>query len=187
MLAFSHCEQEYTLRPLHQHDAPLLLELIEADRAHLRQWLEWIDRFGEPDDARRFIRQAEEDMENQKRLVLAICLQNELLGLVEMHNWDKDLKMAEIGYWLKKAAEGKGIMFAALRAFIDYLFQNLLLNRIGILHAAGNGRSAALAQRLHFKPEGVLREAMRVQGQLQDKVIQALLRKEWEARRFDGA
>lgn len=181
MLAFRHDNQEYDLRPLYDREAGQLLDVVESDREHLRQWMDWVDQFRELEDARRFIRQADADMEAEKRLLLAVCSEGKVLGILEMHHWDKNLKMAEIGYWIVKMAQGKGIMRAALQVFVDYLFEHLLLNRVVILHAAGNIRSAALAARLQFKTEGLLREAMRVHGQLQDKVIQALLRKEWAA------
>ena len=53
------------------------------------------------------------------------------------------------------------------------------LNRIVIKCAVGNERSRAIAEKLDFKKEGILRQAEWVNGKFLDLYQFSLLREEW--------
>lgn len=50
-----HVRPGLLVRPLTAADAGPLYEVVEANRAYLRQWLTWLDDTHGPDDVRNFI------------------------------------------------------------------------------------------------------------------------------------
>ncbi len=169
------------LRKYQPEDAAMLFRAVDANRTHLRQWLIWVDATRREEDSLSFIRQTQQDRYDQEGLALGIFREGELIGGIGMSAWNHGLKKASIGYWLIKDAEGKGIMQACAAAFIRFLFGSLQLNKVELHHLPGNKRSAAVAARLGFRTEGILRDSFLLHGGYQDLVITGLLRSEWQA------
>jgi len=97
-----------------------------------------------------------------------------------MHHWDQATKKAQIGYWISKNYEGKGIINKCLTRFVDFLFGKIGLNKIEIHFMAANKRSAKVAERLGCKVEGIIRQSYLRNGKPEDIVITGLLKKEWK-------
>jgi ribosomal-protein-serine acetyltransferase len=93
-------------------------------------------------------------------------------------SWEK--RMAEIGYWLDKDMQGKGIITRATRALVTCAFQEYGLNKVEIHAAVGNKRSRAVPERLGFTQEGILRQAQWLNGRAHDMVIYRILASEWK-------
>jgi len=71
-------------------------------------------------------------------------------------------------------------MTLAVRALIDHAFGAWELHRVMIQAGVGNARSRAVAERLGFTLEGVLREAERyLDGRYIDLAVYGLLASEW--------
>ena len=70
-------------------------------------------------------------------------------------------------------------------ALIDHCFENLGLHRIEIKCAKENFKSAAVAERLHFRKEGVQRQAELVNGHYFDLNMYSLLQQEWTKAKKD--
>lgn len=105
---------------------------------------------------------------------------SELIGTCGYYDWNKTSRRAEIGYDLAPAYWGQGIMKEALKAVLEYGFQEMGLNRIQAIIDSKNKRSMNLVQRLGFKKEGVLRQRSYFRGRFLDDVCFSILRKEWE-------
>ncbi len=168
-----------TLRTYLPEDAATLFKTIDENRPYLRPWLAWVDHTIKEDHSLGFIQNARVQLQQQTGLALGIFSDEELIGGIGMHDWDHQLKKAEVGYWLSKQYQGKGILHSCALPFIDYLFTQLQLNKIEIRFRPSNDRSAAVAKRLGFKIEGILRDTQLNNGILDDMVIAGLLRKEW--------
>src|SRR5699024_187727 len=63
----------------------------------------------------------------------------------------------EIGYWAAPAARGRGVVTAAAAALCRHAVEVIGLPRRWLQAAANNAASAAVARRLGFTREGVLR------------------------------
>ena len=63
-------------------------------------------------------------------------------------------RVAEMGYWLSSAWEGRGVMTEAVRNLVAFLFDDYEVHRIVIRAAVENTRSRAIAERLGFTLEG---------------------------------
>jgi len=78
-------------------------------------------------------------------------------------------------YW------GGGYGSEAFRLYIDYLFTNTELHRLGITTWSGNTRMIKTAERIGMKEEARIRQARTVNGKYYDVVQMGILRNEWEA------
>jgi ribosomal-protein-serine acetyltransferase len=86
---------------------------------------------------------------------------------------------AEVGYWIDGGYEGRGLVTKAVAATLDHAFGQLCLARVTLHTDAANERSRALARRLGFIQEGVLRKAIAFPHERRDMVAYALLADEW--------
>jgi hypothetical protein len=83
-----------------------------------------------------------------------------------------------LSYWLDAAHQGRGLMTAACGAVITHSFHTWQLNRITIECATDNTRSRALAERLGFKLEGIVRQIEWLQDHFADHALYGRLRSE---------
>ena len=176
-------DAEVELRVLTAAHAPALFALTDRNRDHLRRWLPWVDDTRSAKDTAAFIRRGREQLRRNDGFQAGIWYRGELVGAVGYHYWNWVNRETEIGYWLARPFEGKGIMTRACRALVDHAFRDLDLNRVEIRVAAGNTRSRAVAERLGFLQEGVLRDAEYSSAGLVDQVVYGMLRGEWKSKR----
>jgi ribosomal-protein-serine acetyltransferase len=167
---------------LEARHAEEVFRLIDRDRAHLRQWLPWVDSTSAVDDTQEFIRRSLEQYAKGEGVVAGIWQQGRLAGVVSFIGINPGCRSAMIGYWLGTEYEGKGIMTRACKALIDYGFSELSLNRIVIRAATENSRSQAVPQRLGFTREGVERQAEWLNDHFLDMIVYSMLRSEWHNR-----
>jgi ribosomal-protein-alanine N-acetyltransferase len=78
---------------------------------------------------------------------------------------------ATLGYALDHRAVGQGLMSEALRAAIDYCFEDLHLHRIMANYMPSNVRSANLLRGLGFVVEGVAKDYLLLDGAWRDHVL----------------
>lgn len=170
---------EVELRLLQPGDAEVLFELTGANRGRLREWLPWLDYVREPADSANFIQTATARHDAMEELTLGLFVGGKLAGVVGTHGIDWTNRKTTLGYWVGSEAEGRGLVTAACSALLQVLFQHLGLNKVGIYCATGNPRSNAVAKRLQFREEGVLREAEWLYDHFVDHAVYSLLRSEW--------
>jgi ribosomal-protein-serine acetyltransferase len=72
-----------------------------------------------------------------------------------VHSWE--IPSFEIGYWLRRSAEGHGYMSEAARLLTDFVLNDLKANRVEIQCDERNTHSANVARRLGYVQEGRLR------------------------------
>ncbi|HEX6601818.1 MAG TPA: GNAT family protein [Solirubrobacterales bacterium] len=166
------------MRPVEAGDAPELYALIEANRDRLARWMPWAADQDLP-GTERFLAEAEEQLAGGNGFQAKIAPRGEIIGVAGFHKIDWVNRNTSLGYWLAEQAEGKGTMTAAVRALLDYAFNEWNLHRIEIHSAPDNHRSRAIPERLGFREEARLRETELVGGRYLDSVIYGLLRREW--------
>jgi RimJ/RimL family protein N-acetyltransferase len=98
---------------------------------------------------------------------------DELLGSIALSLRDED--RGEFGYAVAAAARRRGIASRALRLYSRYALGELGLERLEIHTRPGNDASIALAERVGFRREGVLRSFTVIRGERTDVVMLALL------------
>lgn len=156
-----------------------MFRAVNESREHLRPWLVWVDSTTRQEHSLQFIQVSLQQQNNQEALALGIFHKRKIIGGIGMHEWDHVLEKAQLGYWVSKDFEGKGIISTCLERFIDFLFDKVGLNKLEIHFVPSNTRSATIAKRLGFKVEGVLRDSYVINGSFTDLVVTGLLKKEW--------
>ncbi len=99
-------------------------------------------------------------------------------------NWEHGL--AEVGYALSTAFQGRGMMTEALAILLDDLFQNTLLERIEARCAVENFGSQRVLEKNGFHREGRLKGYFKLRGRRVDNYLYGLLREEFLARQVLG-
>jgi ribosomal-protein-serine acetyltransferase len=95
---------------------------------------------------------------------------------------DRYSRSGEIGYWIDGSYEGRGLVSKAVAAVLDQAFGPLGLDRVVLHTDPANERSRALAGRLGFTEEGLLRRALAFPGERRDRAVYGLLADEWNKR-----
>jgi ribosomal-protein-serine acetyltransferase len=150
----------YELRSLHDADAAELHALIERNRARLARWIQWAHN-QTPLDTREFIGRSRAMEQEGSGLSRGIVAAGRLAGIVGL-SIDRSNHCGAIGYWLDENSEGKGVVTAAVAALAGDGFDRHRLVRLEIRADVDNRASRAVAERLGFKLEGVLRQSYRV-------------------------
>jgi ribosomal-protein-serine acetyltransferase len=171
---------EFRLKLLDKADAQPLYAAIRANRDHLRQWLPWVDTTRSELDSKAFIDDAMQKYFKGEGVVHGIWYDNTLVGCIGINDISQAHRKAALGYWLDQAYQDRGIMTRASRQMISYAFTDLKLNRMEILCASRNYRSRAVAQRLGFYQEAVLREYYWQHGEYVDMLLYSMLRRDWK-------
>lgn len=167
------------LRLLEERHAPIVYARIDRDRDYLRQWLPFIDATVAEDDTLAFIRASLEQFSSNEGFAAGIWNGNEFIGVIGTRRIDWLNRKVEVGYWMGREFQGRGIMTDACRVVVNYLLTELELNRVEIQCATRNFKSAAIPRRLNFTLEGTRREAEVVNGTFHDLHLFAMLRGEW--------
>ena len=159
--------------------AALIFAAVAADREHLREWLPWVDHTERVEDTRIFLEMQLNSQRQDAAYGFGIWQDERLRGIAGIHDINTADRNAKIGYWLSREAEGRGLMTRAVRALLGVCFNALSLERVEILVATGNHRSAAIPERLGFTLEGVTRHAQWLNGRFVDLRLYSLLRDEF--------
>jgi ribosomal-protein-serine acetyltransferase len=171
------------LRGYNDSDAHDFFEAFLESRERLRPWDDWPDKGQTIDDIRAWLR---EDMANwllRKHFEIGIWIResDSFVGSISLRPQNWDIPSFEIGYWIRTSAEGKGYMTEALTLLIDYLFESQKAKRVMLRIDARNTRSIALAERLHFQQEGILRNCeLATDGTLRNMIFFALTPEDWD-------
>ncbi len=110
--------------------------------------------------------------------VIAQKKDNHVIGAIGLHKLDRNVKKAEIGYWLGEKHWGNHIMSEAVEAILKLGFSRLKLNRIDAKVFSENKPSAKLLLKFGFKKEGYLRQSgySKAANKVYDEIVYALLK-----------
>lgn len=169
-----------SLRQLQPEHAPALFQLINLSRKTLRKFLPWVDYNTQEEHSLRFIELMLRKADEQDAIAFGIWHNNELCGVIDLHDWDHTLQKAEIGYWIAETHQGKGIASSACKTLVGYAFTAMRLNKVEVRFVLQNEKSAQIPIKLGFTKEGVLRQSAKLHGQYVDMVVMGMLRKDWK-------
>ncbi|TET65280.1 N-acetyltransferase [Candidatus Bathyarchaeota archaeon] len=137
----------------------LLLERND-NRDFLRKNVEKVSSINTDEDAEIKIRKHAAEWNACDRFVMGIWLKNENKYIgeiwIEPKRWD--VPSFEIGWFLDKGYQGRGIATEAARRSLAFLFNDLDAHKVVVITRDNNSRSYILAERLGFRKEAHLRE-----------------------------
>ena len=163
------------LRPFALKDAPLIYAAVKANYDHLRMFLHWVTPEFSKLTAKEFVRRTQANARDLTGGSWGIFSEGDLAGTIGFVKINWPSRHAEIGYWIGKGFEGRGLITRAAQTLINHSFNDLGLHRIEIHCAKTNRRSRAVPERLGFKREGILRQSEWRHDRFHDMVIYGLL------------
>lgn len=172
-------DHDLSLELLELRHAQELFALTDANRAHLREWLLWVDATRSVEDTEAFIRGTQKQALENNGVQTAILFRGHIAGVIGWDGIDSASRHTDLGYWLGKEYEGRGIMTRSCRAHVSHAFKALGLNRVAIRCAVGNRKSCAIPERLGFVLEGTLRQAEWLYDHFVDHRVYAMLAQDW--------
>ncbi len=168
------------LAHIEPYHAPELHALIKTSYNHLREWSNWLK---DPD---RLLENTEEWIAKNRAnygsghgYEIGIWHGDRMAGQIGYNYFDNNDRRTEIGYWLGKGFQGKGLITRSCRALIDNAFNNMNINRIEIRCGTENLKSRSIPEKLGFKLEGIARESEYLHDRFIDLAVYAMLAAEW--------
>jgi len=154
---------------------------VEAERERIRPWMPWVDLVPTIDDEGRWFERIVASEDNFEGC--GIFVDGEFAGSVGLGTSDPFGVSGELGYWVKAAHEGRGLVTRACEALVRVGFEEIGLHRIQLHAVPENTRSRGVAERLGMRLEGTSRQAAKTSLGYVDLVVYAMLEDEWRARR----
>lgn len=133
-------------------------------------------------DADYWIDKCQKNARKKKResyeFAIGLKPENNLIGGIGLFGIHKQNETGELGCWLGEDYWRQGIMSEAARRLISFAFNELKLRKLGWKAYTNNKASNALAKKLRFKLEGVLRKDVKclATGKIHDINVYGLLR-----------
>ena len=134
-------------------------------------------------EAQVFMEELQAEYNNHEGISWAVALKERdvVLGAFGFHHWDSYHRRAEAGYGIARAYWGQRIATEALRAMVQFGFDQLNLHRIYARTIADNHESVRLLERFGFQREGTQREhSWEDDGTFHDSAIYGLLAHEFK-------
>ena len=154
--------------------ARIVFELIDGQREYLAQWLDWVDTTISPETAYPFMQRTSNTDNGNYYIVQS----GRVIGSIGV-DYSEKRKSGEIGYWLSRDANGRGIMTRAVGVMERVCFDALGANRVEILVDVENAKSQAVAMRAGYVREGVLRQSMLLHGAPRDMIMFSKIKSEF--------
>ena len=171
----------YCIRLLEQGDVTAYFRLIEANRPRLEDFFAGlVSKTKTAADTSLFIAGAVDKI-NEKTYFPFLIIDStdgRTAGFIDVKNIDWSIPKAELGCFMDKEHEGKGIATKAMNIIVAHLFGDLGFNKLFLRTHESNNAARALAAQCGFEQEGILRRDYKTtQGQLVDLVYYGLLKK----------
>lgn len=151
------------LRPPVAADAPAVAEAARESFAELEPWMPWANADYGPDDAMFWISNPAE-----KQSFLILDGAERIVGTCGLNGFDELHRRANLGYWVRSSATGRGIATAATKLVAAFGIAELGLQRLEIVMATGNLASRRVAERAGAAYEGVLVARLRQHDTVHD-------------------
>ncbi len=100
-------------------------------------------------------------------------------GELVINDWDEDNRSCGFRIALDAGFRNRGFGTEATRLIVDYAFSELPIHRISLEVFDFNPRAIATYEKVGFRREGVLRDALWWDDEFHDTIVMGLLRTEW--------
>ncbi len=166
---------------LHKHqleEAEAQFAVVEAERERIAPWVPWVEKTRSVQDMRHHLETCLADWGQGGMYDYTVKdAAGAFVGRIGLFRIDKSVGRGEVGYWIRGQAEGKGLVAEAITA-LEAEAWRAGFNRLEIRCDPRNLRSHAIPARLGYRLEGILRENIRINGEVCDTMVWAKLRNE---------
>lgn len=177
--------EKVTLRPFREEDLPALREALLDPEARILTG-------SVHDEGQAHAPPTAEDEEAMREWFLTRNAQGDRLDLevvdkptgncvgeVVLNQWDPGDESCNFRIFIGPRGRDRGLGTEATRLIVGYGFEHLGLHRISLEVYAFNPRARHVYEKVGFRPEGVLRESLRYDGEWIDATIMSILAPEW--------
>ncbi|NNE01441.1 MAG: GNAT family N-acetyltransferase [Pirellulaceae bacterium] len=156
-------------------DAADVAVAVNESLPELSEWMPWCHAGYSQNEALEFITPRMQMWEERTECVFAIRGHDGLfLGTCGLNEIRHDRKAANLGYWLRTSATGRGHATEAAELAARFGIQQLGLMRIEIVVDVDNVRSQRVAERLGANREGVLINRLVMGDEFRDAVLYSI-------------
>jgi len=165
------------IRPYRADDAQALYEAARESIRDVFPWLAWCHPDYSMAEAGEWAsRKAGHASDGREFAFAVVGPDDEFLGGCGVNHINSIHRFANLGYWVRSSATGRGVARAAVRETAEFVFQNTDLIRLEIVCAVENRRSQRVAEGVGAVREGILRSRLLLHGKAVDAVMYSLVR-----------
>ncbi|HEX2041707.1 MAG TPA: GNAT family protein [Acidimicrobiales bacterium] len=165
------------LRPPREDDAQAVCEAVRESVAEVGAWLAWCHPAYDRDDALAWVQgsRGARARGEECAFVITDAWDGAVLGGCGLNQVDASSRRANLGYWVRSTATGRGVATQAAGLAAEFGLGVLGLARLEIVAATGNRASQRVAEKLGAVREGVLRARFWIAGEPVDGVLYSLV------------
>jgi ribosomal-protein-serine acetyltransferase len=166
-----------SIRPYSVDDADDLYAAAVESSRDLYPWMPWCHPGYQRGDATGWLPVQVNRWVSREEFQFAIrSSTDEYLGGCGLNGLNREHGFANLGYWVRSSATGRGVAPEAVRLVRDWAFSHTELVRLELVMAVENVRSVRVAEKAGAHFEGVLRSRVRLHGRMHDARLYSLTR-----------
>ena len=169
---------DLAIRVFREGDAEHVFAAVRESMADVSVWMAWCHSGYGLAEARGWVAAQKSLAAQGGAYAFGIWSGERYLGTCGLNQNNQANRFANVGYWVRTSAMGRGVAPAAVRLLAEFAFQKTDLIRLEIVCAVGNLRSQRVAEKAGAHREGVLRDRLILPNGPSDAVMFSLLRKE---------
>ncbi|WP_440896653.1 GNAT family N-acetyltransferase [Amphibacillus sp. Q70] len=172
-------DKNLIIRPIEKKDLSRLWELIYQEEKP--EWKKWDAPYfpHQTKSYETFVSEQGDWIASKNYWVIEV--DGDVRGTVSYYWEHEPSRWLEIGIVLHEAESwGKGVGTRALNLWINHLFNQLPLVRVGLTTWSGNQRMIRVAEKLGMQMEARIRKVRYYNGKYYDSIRMGILREEWE-------
>jgi RimJ/RimL family protein N-acetyltransferase len=158
-------------------DASAVYEAVRESFAELSRFMEWCSPTYARSDAAQWVKSRPAAWKAKSEYSFLIEDEAErVLGACGLNRIEQLSGTANLGYWVRTSATGRGVCTAAVKQLRKFAFEEAGLFRLEIIAAVENIASQRVAEKAGAIREGVLRQRLMASGVRHDAVLYAILK-----------
>ena len=164
-----------SLRTYASDDASAFHAAAVESKRELIPWMPWCHDDFSLAEAEAWVARQSSPGPKTEHEFLIVDNDGRFLGACGINQFDRLNCRANIGYWVRSSATGRGVATDAVRQMIEWARDNTDFRRLEILVATGNAASIRVAEKVGGVREGILRSRLFLQGRFHDAVLFAVI------------
>jgi ribosomal-protein-serine acetyltransferase len=158
-------------------------EAVRESVSELSRWMAWCHEGYSREEARAWLQTCAGARDRAEAFDFLVTdrVTGALLGACALNHIDHGNRRANLGYWVRTSARGRGVATEAAAMAVHYGLAELGFGRIEIVAAVANRASQRVAEKLGASREGVARNRFCFQGTYVDGVVFSLVPADLEA------
>jgi RimJ/RimL family protein N-acetyltransferase len=168
---------EVRIRPYTMDDADAVWHAVRESLRELKPWMPWAHPGYAMSESRSWLEVQVAAFAARSAFEFAIVGRDgRYLGGCGLNQIETLNRRANLGYWVRSTATGRGVATTSVRLLARWAFESTDLIRLEILAATGNVASQRVAERAGARREGTLRSRLLVDGETQDAAVFSFVR-----------